>query len=426
MKRTRTMLARIGLILLGLSLPILGLEGLARWLMLAPPPIPNPTIWEEHPALGWWHIPESGGTFYSNFNEYQTEVTINSLGLRDDPFLNGYEVPAGTDRILILADSYGEALEVGLEETFFKQLEAKLSAHDRPTQTINAGVGGWGTDQQVTYYTLEGHKYRPDLTLLFFYVGNDVVNNYATFEVSRTGGSIQKDFYRLDPAGRLLGPDQFDRAVFETGYQGPKRLSQGDPQLLDVADWLWLNSHLYRWGGPYLQEIPFVLKILGPTGLLGGQAYISAIFPGDPITFFVYQTPPTQAWQAAWQLTESLIVQLRDQVVADGGQFAVVIIPTREQVYPEMWQRTRSRTLALQEITWDLHRPNQYLTSQLAENQIPYLDLLPIFEAQATQSNAPRYYLRRNGHWTPAGHALAAEALFIFLQDSALLDVDEE
>jgi len=418
MKIARNLVGRISLILFGLLLPFLALEIVVRLLNFAPPPIPNPTIWEEHADLGWWHIPNSGGTFYSSFTEYETEVYINSLGLREDRAIDSYDILGDKFRLLILADSYGEALEVPLEKTFFKQLQILLTQNGRPTQTINAGVGSWGTDQQATFYRIEGYKYKPDLTLLFFYIGNDVVNNYAPFEVARTGGAIQKDFYQLDQAGQLVTPDHFDRQAFKEHLPDVPKPTPRPAYLSDLADWLWLNSHLYRWGAPYLQEIPVVLRTLGPTGFLGGQAYISATYPGEPITFFVYQTPLTEAWQSAWQLTEALLVYIRDQIRADGGQFAVIIIPTREQVYPDSWERTINNTSALQAITWDLALPNQQLAAILTRNQIPYLDLLPSFETAVAQPDAPRFYLRRNGHWTEAGHKLAGTTIYEFLQQS--------
>ncbi len=412
---------RFALVLLGLLATLLVLEGGVRALQLAPPPVPNPTIWEAHESLGWWHIPNSGGTFTSSFNEYRTEVHINALRLRDDPSLTGYDSPAGVRRILILADSYGEALEVPLEKTFFKRLQGRLAEAGLPVQTLNAGVGGWGTDQELTFYRLEGRKFHPDLTLLFFFVGNDVVNNYAPLEVARAGGAIQKNFYRLAADGSLLEPETFDRAAFRAEHHLSPPPETGRPPLADIADWLWLHSDLYRWLTPYLGEIEPVLRALGPSGLLGGQAYIAALFPGEPVALYVYRTPPDETWQAAWRLTEALLSDLRDRVAADGGRLAVVIIPTMEQVYPQVWAQTLRRRPALQAERWDLTLPNRRLADILRRNRIPYLDLLPVFREAAARPGAPLLYLPRNQHWNESGHRLAGDAVFDFVRESGLL-----
>src|SRR3712207_7714099 len=52
--------------------------------------------WEPHPLFGWWHIPNSGGIFHSDFNEFESEVRINARGLRDREI--GYDNPQGADR----------------------------------------------------------------------------------------------------------------------------------------------------------------------------------------------------------------------------------------------------------------------------------------------------------------------------------------
>ena len=421
MKGISIVLGRMGLIVGGLLAPLVLLEIIARSLGLAPPPIPNPTIWDFHPELGWRHIPNSGGIFYSSFNEYEAEVKINSLGLRDEDQLTSYDIP-DRFKVLILADSFAEALQVPLEKTFYKQLQTKLTGHGLATQTINAGVGSWGTDQEATYYRLEGYKFEPDLTLLFFFTCNDTVNNYAPLEIARNGGNIQKSFYRLDEMGRLITPPPFDPDRAYEGQEPPKPLPPAP--WLKTADWLWLHSHLYRWLAPYLRDAPGIVKRLGPSGILGGEGRIRATHPAIPVPFYVYQTPMTTEWEEGWELTEAILVNLRDQILEDGGKFAVVVIPAREQVYPEEWEQIVAGSPAMQSLSWDLALPNHSLAEILTRQQISYLDLLPAFSVAANQPKARRLYFSHDGHWTEAGHALAAETIFTFLQEENLVSVE--
>ncbi len=417
MKRLLSFLGKILLAMTGVLLPILVLEIVIRALGMAPPPVPNPNIWQSDSLLGWKHLPNSGGTFYSSFNEYQTDVEINALGLRDDESLTSYNLPAEKLKVLILADSFGEALQVPLEKTFFKQMEQHLTENGIPTQTINTGVGSYGTDQEATFFRLEGIKYRPDLTLLFFFVRNDTVNSYAPLEIARNGGSIQKSFYHLDENGKLVYPAPFDPDhAYASAAKKPNPLPPAP--LLPAADWLFLHSDLYRWLTPYLADIPPLLNVLGPSGILGGEARIRAAHPAVPVPFYVYQTPLTNEWQSAWQLMEAIIVDLQAQVEANGSRFAVVIIPAKEQVYPAQWEKTLAANPALQTKTWDLTLPNQQLTTILTRHQIPYLDLLPIFRQMAQDSPETPLYFVHDGHWTENGHALAGEAVSQFLLDS--------
>ena len=408
---------RLGLIVIGLLSPLLILELIVRLLGLAPPPILNPNIWDLHPALGWFHLPNSGGTFYSSFNEFTTDVQINSLGLRDEADLNQYDLPEEY-KILILADSFGEALQVPLEATFYSLVENRLTEREMPTRTINSGVGSWGTDQQASYYRLEGHRFQPNLTLLFFFTRNDVVNNHSSLEIARNGGSIQKSFYQLDEQSQLIYPEPFDPDKAYDHTEPPPPLSPAP--LIETADWLWLNSALYRWLVPYVRDIPPLVLALGPSGILGGEGRVRATHPSIPVPFFVYENPPNAEWEAAWALTEAILVDLRNQVESDGGKFAVVIIPAREQVYIDEWTRTVASNADMRQREWHLELPNERLTDLLSRHSVPHLDLLPIFRESAALDNAPRLYFRRDGHWTEAGHQLTAEAVLTFIEETGL------
>jgi hypothetical protein len=425
---------RLLLIAFGLLMPLLLLELGVRVVGLGPPSEPNPAIWEPHPLFGWWHIPYSGGTFHSDFNEFEAGVHINARGLRDREI--GYDNPNEALRVLSLADSFGEALQVELEQTYHKQLEALLGdSLGRPVEVLNAGVGGWGTDQEAVFYVAEGFRYQPDLVLLAFFIRNDAVNNYGPLEIARNGGSQEKQFFTLAADGQLVPPPLEQGVELEAG-SGPSEPSapivdavsasafqpglgrsgrDDEPPLLGLADGLWRTSALYRFFTPYLRDVPAVLHRLGPSGILGGEAVIRARHPDTPIPFFVYQAPPDERFEAAWRLTEAIIVRLADEVESRGGQLVVVIIGAPEQVSPAAWQRTLAANPAMQTLTWDLDAPNDRLNQFLAAEQISHLDLLPIFRQAAARPDSAPLHFQHDQHWTPAGHRLAAEAIRDFI-----------
>jgi hypothetical protein len=412
----KTLLGRLALILVGVLVPLLLLELGVRIAGLAPPAEPNPAIWEPHPLFGWWHIPYSGGTFHSDFNEFETEVRINARGLRDREI--GYDNPDDAYRVLSLADSFGEALQVELEETYHKQLETLLAGSlGRPVQVLNAGVGGWGTDQQAIFYLAEGFRYEPDLVLLAFFIRNDAVNNFGPLEIARNGGRQQKEFFSLSPGGELIPPPVEDERPAETIVPDTEPLPETTPALLGVADVLWRTSALYRFLMPYLRDIPPVLQSLGPSGILGGEAVIRADNPTVPIPFYVYRTPSDEDFEAAWQLTEQIIVGLNNQVSQRGSKFMIVLIAAPEQVYPQTWANITLTYPELAGIDFDPDAPNLRLTQFLAGQGIPYVDLLPVFREYAAQPDAPPLHLRHDQHWTAAGHRLAAETIEAFLRE---------
>lgn len=405
-------LGRAALAVLGLALALLLLEGGVRLMGIAPPAAPLPPLWEPHPYLGWFHIPNSGGVWYSEYGEYQAEVHINARGLRDREI--GYDDPQNAYRILVLGDSYAEGLHVALEETFPKQLETRLAGGERPVEVINGGVSGWGTDQEAIFYAIEGFRYEPDLVLLLLFTRNDILNNYGPLETARVE-AIQKPFFNLE-GNELVTPSFPFEPPPGTGSPPPP------PPLLAFGDWLRARSALYRLMMPYLRNIPATRRALGPLGLLGGVGVALADEPSLPVTFEVYQAPPSPEWEEAWALTGALIRRLDEEVQARGARLGVIIVNAPEQVYDERWAAASKAMAPTEGINWDPEAPNRRLAGILDEAGIPYLDLLPAFREAATQPETLPLYFRFDFHWTPAGHALAAQEAESFLREHGLVD----
>lgn len=121
------------------------------------------------PVLGWRNIP------YFKASTFGYPLSINSKGLRDREY--PYQKPAGVKRILVLGDSFAWGYGVGDEHIFTEVLEEKLASGEQKWEVINAGVSGYGTDQEYLFLKNEGLKYEPDIVLLAFYLRNDPVNN---------------------------------------------------------------------------------------------------------------------------------------------------------------------------------------------------------------------------------------------------------
>src|SRR5262245_26253466 len=67
--------------------------------------------------------------------EGASEGRINHEGWRDHDYT--VAKPPGVTRILVLGDSYVQALQVPLDSTFHKQLERRLNAHARPGHGVD-------------------------------------------------------------------------------------------------------------------------------------------------------------------------------------------------------------------------------------------------------------------------------------------------
>lgn len=109
----------------------------------------------------------------SNFTGvYQgVEVRTNEMGLREHPI--GPKQP-GRTRILMLGDSVLFGWGVRAEDTCSRQLETLLRTRDGiDAETINSGVVGYNSYQEMTFLETRGAAIQPDAVVLL-YVDNDV------------------------------------------------------------------------------------------------------------------------------------------------------------------------------------------------------------------------------------------------------------
>jgi hypothetical protein len=160
-----------------------------------------------------------------------------------------------------------------------------------------------------------------------------------------------------------------------------------------------------------------MVRLFGSSGLLGVMAVFAAQDPPVPLAYGVYRLVDDPQWQEAWALTTAIIRRLATEVRAHDGRLAVVIIGAPEQIYPERWAATLQRYPQMTAQEYDLDFPNRRIAQILEEAKIPYLDLLPVFRAKASQSSNAPLHFRHDGHWTLAGHRLAAETLTPFVAD---------
>lgn len=99
------------------------------------------------------------------------EVTTNELGFRERPLRPH---AAGSARILILGDSVAFGWGVSVDDVFSRQLERRLQlSWSAPVETINSGVPGYNTGQELVILRLYRDRLQPDAVLLL-YVDNDI------------------------------------------------------------------------------------------------------------------------------------------------------------------------------------------------------------------------------------------------------------
>jgi len=302
--------------------------------------------------------------------EYRTQVRFNSRGWRDRDY--ALHKRPGTYRIVVLGDSFVAALNVELEETFHKRLESMLNESPPSPATryevIALGRAGTTTEQQLGFFEELGASFDPDLVLLCFYPGNDVMEHSP--ELSQ----------------------RFARWSLDVYY---RRVVQARARFL--ARWLRLPES-------YLNH--FVVDRLLPIYTRNLHLF------RDDLTAEQLQAPDREvyrvgpydeAWSRAWLSTARNVERLHRVVVDRGARFLVVIIESHQA-----FGLTAPEASAL-ERGFDLRRPTREIVRICESSGIPHLDL----EAPMERRRQPgeRLVYEYDMHWNPTGHRLASEAI---------------
>jgi len=385
-------LSRAGLILLGVLASLLLLEDGFRILY----PDPSPKLLNQglqfDPTFGLAFTPNAGGWNTSLRGEYSTYVKINGKGLRGPEY--PYQKEPGVYRILVLGDSFTAGLQVPQEQTFPSLLEARLRQQypQAAIEVINAGVIGYGTDNELAYFTNEGYKYRPDLVVLALFTGNDITDN------------IWYSLYKLEE-GELVRVE-----ATRPRTTTPRWAAEGS-LFRKVRSFLYQNSRLYSVSIELL-TLSAIQRIPALADFLISMGFVEITQPSVNYgNIYAFRYLPDEAWQK----TEALILELNRQVEAHHSQLLVAILPDETDV-DEQRRREIYQTYAhlTKEQAINGPPPTEQMAQILESHNILHVQLLPALKNQLHQAGEPLYY-RYDGHWTPAGHRVAGQAIFEYL-----------
>jgi len=274
---------------------------------------------------------------------------------------------------------------------------------------LNLGVGGYGTAQQLLYLEEEGVRYRPNLVVLAFYLGNDVQNNSRALEAGVLGEDAQTTFARPYAQARALDaelewtpPDPARMAPVFERWQRRKGSLDAVRRALQPA---MVVNVLKQAAGRLLRG-----------AVLGGR-YDPAFAFGWPFLREVPDPEVALLWEDAWLVTRRLLLEMDRVARGAGAGFVVLLVPADFQVDP--------RALAAIEATYpdvafDPLHINRELATFAAQAGIPLLDPTAALAREQT-AGRPMYYAIEDRHWNAAGHALATELLAAFLDERGLL-----
>jgi hypothetical protein len=341
------------------------------------PPPPSRSAWQQppfyrfDPTIGATHNPKAEGWWMV---EGVTYITINDEGFRDRN--HAVEKPPETFRVVVLGDSNAEALQVPMENTFWSVMERQLQGCSwlarRPVEVLNFGVSGYSTTQELLAYEKFARKYRPDIVLLAFFIGNDLRENVRS----------------LTEAGPAIG------------IQRPFHIVSGDDLVLDNTFLqTWANAGKKQWY-ERIRTVQLVRMVASwlryrSQRIVDARALIS---------------PPDPEYEGAWNVTEKILARLNGAVNADGARLVVATVSVGQQVDPDPERRARS---ARQNSIQDLFYPDKRLYRLSRDVGFQMIPLAVAMSEVAQRTNTHFHGFPSTapgiGHWNPSGHAVAGQ-----------------
>lgn len=403
--------------------------------------------------LGSAYDPYTGYGFRANLEGWvKTESTervrtdqfaLRTYGYSDDPrnYDRTLKKPENTFRIAVLGDSFTQSMHVDYTESFPYRLQESLntcSAISKTVEVLNFGISGFSNVQELLSYRHRARNFEPDIVLLVFHSANDLRNNYRKLERfpfapygefrngelhldlsfqsdpafhsklmwSNTRNTLANNSYLLKSAIRIIG--SYRHQQWHSG-----RVKTWDEMRL--ADRKAKEEKNYI---PAEQELP--LKISDNKGYLSDNKgyleetgreldkYFDPAYVPPGINFAPEYFPPKNAFvEMLWKLSESVILQLNEDVHRSGGRLWLTSTATGIAITPD--------PLARQNLDEPPDYANRRLQGFAEKHDIPFVSLLSPLQKYAisTGENLQQFKNRKqnNGHYNRAAHRVIGKTL---------------
>jgi len=364
----------IGLIVLGLLLPLLAIEALAQ---LFPGSIPREvkSVFQpeqDQPLKGLVPDETLGYKYAPNLVDFEVpfeddtgpgiyRVSTVSLGAADAGFRD--DGLSGEVFAVVIGDSYASCASVAVEACWVEILEQQTGQ-----DWANLGVVGYSPQQEERMLARYGLPLQPKVVVWVFFP-NDL-NDAWRFEQFGSGAAQAGQFWR-------------------------------NP----VLAWLARHSTVYNIGAFFWYNRALFYNLV---------TFNNQTAPRDSnlVWWLTYTDLSVPEVADGLMLTQRSILEARQQVLAqdEKTQFMVILFPYREQVY------------APAELQPQLDQLNKTMADFCRQQTLTCLDLTPALRERANQTDEMLYF-RKDIHLNPRGNEVAAEILNEALREYGRLEI---
>ncbi len=347
-------------------------EGIVRAAGLGRTFLTRGPLHEYDPRAGW-RCKSQLDANYVLPGSFDVRIRCNADGLRGD----GIEQPkpVGRTRVAVLGDSFMWGYGVENDQVFAQALARELPDGD----SVNLAANGYSTVQELIRLEDDGLRFTPDVVVVGFF-WNDLEDNLDDKGGGRPVAAAGED-------GRLRIENLPVRRRWKSG----------------TKQWLRHHSRLFGF-------LDYAFKLIGETAKhrfarapAAGARDPERDDPSDMrFTERDLYAPPSPALDRAWQVLRLVLARIAEDARASGGRTLVMYVPSRNAMTPDGF-----RSLLGDDPELDWSRPAARLGEIARSLGVEYLDLNPVFRAQP---DPMALFLVGDGHWSAAGHALAARA----------------
>jgi len=321
--------------------------------------------------------------------DYDETVFINSAGFHDVD--HETEKPANVYRIVVIGDSFIEALSAPIEAGFTQQLQHLLQKEmpHRSVEVINLGVSGTGPAQYYRMLDMKGLAYHPDLVIMSVFPDNDFWDSYE-----QLSGGPSKVFYRLQADNSL----EYLPALGSTGTSNMLTWYRKSAILMLLRTGLSASVV-----GPWLGKLG-VLKAPG----VANQGAIQWEEWG------VYLADQPDPWPNAFSTTLQIIKSSHELSLKAGTQFAVMLIGSTAMV-EDRWDEAFRDYSEATSMQWDFDRPFKAIMALGKDKGFHVINLVEPFREDFITTKQSRSW-PHDGHWNHAGNNLAAQVVSRYIE----------
>lgn len=314
--------------------------------------------------------------------EFKTTAVINSLGYRGHEF--SPEKKPGEKRILMIGDSMTFGWGVADDETYPFLTEKILRSFGRSNiEVINAGYkGGLSPDGYYVYLKNEGLKLKPDLVVIGFFVFNDIEDLAANLWV------------KVNEKGL---PEQIESCC----HQVDGNILRNKSISFKFRFPYFRESHLFLAAANFLQKR---FGLFPDKALLStkGEQYLGCTLNSECRPKFVEEEDKAI----------KLLSEMKKLTEGAGGKFFVLLLPVDYQIYPQAFDKYSKYGMKWPLKTGEEDLAQKRIGERLLQNQIEFLDLLPVFKDKQKEGYP---FFRIDAHFNSKGTEITAEELGNYL-----------